>query len=186
MASLTTDLGDRKKRKTAIRQRSSAKIKNTTKKAIAHPIGAHPVEGYSVDDQIGYMLRVAFQQHTSIFNSMMIEGLTQAQFAALTRLIEVGPCSHNRLGRLIALDAPTIKGVIDRLRARGLLVSEADPNHRTRRNVRLTAQGLRTTRKAIEVGKRITERTIASLSPGERDAMTSILRRIGGQRYRSV
>src|ERR1035441_5001577 len=65
---------------------------------------------YVLDDQVGFMLRVALQRHTSIFTTRMIEGLTQTQFAALAKLAEVGPCSQNHLGRLIYLDAATIKG----------------------------------------------------------------------------
>ena len=53
----------------------------------------------------------------------MIEGLTQTQFAALAKLHEVGPCSQNQLGRLIYLDAATIKGVVDRLSARGFVTA---------------------------------------------------------------
>jgi len=70
---------------------------------------------YVLDDQGGFLMRVAMQRHTSIFTSRMIEGLTQTQFAALAKLYEVGPCSQNHLGRLIYLDAATIKGVVDRL-----------------------------------------------------------------------
>src|SRR5262247_1004388 len=77
--------------------------------------------GYVLDDQAGFLMRVAMQRHTSIFTSRMIEGLTQTQFAALAKLYEVGPCSQNYLGRLIYLDAATIKGVVDRLHLRGLL-----------------------------------------------------------------
>ena len=68
-----------------------------------------------LDEQVGFLMRVAMQRHTSIFMSRMIEGLTQTQFAALAKLYEVGPCSQNHLGRLIYLDAATIKGVVDRL-----------------------------------------------------------------------
>jgi hypothetical protein len=66
---------------------------------------------YVLDDQAGFLMRVAMQHHTSIFTSRMIEGLTQTQFAALAKLYEVGPCSQNHL----YLDAATIKGVVDRL-----------------------------------------------------------------------
>ena len=56
---------------------------------------------YVLDEQVGFLLRVAMQRHTSIFTSRMIDGLTQTQFAALAKLYEVGPCSQNHLGRLI-------------------------------------------------------------------------------------
>jgi hypothetical protein len=78
-------------------------------------------------------LRVALQRHTAIFTTRMVEGLTQTQFAALAKLAEAGPCSQNHLGRLIYLDAATIKGAVDRLGARGFLTALNDPNDRRRR-----------------------------------------------------
>ena len=66
--------------------------------------------GYVLDDQAGFLMRIAMQRHTSIFASRMVADLTQTQFAALAKLHEVGPCSQNHLGRLIYLDAATIKG----------------------------------------------------------------------------
>src|SRR5215813_10259059 len=93
---------------------------------------------YVLDNQVGFLMRVAMQRHTSIFTSRMIEGLTQTQFAALAKLFEVGPCSQNHLGRLIYLDAATIKGVVDRLLGRGFVTTGHDPQDRRRRAVMLT------------------------------------------------
>ncbi len=81
------------------------------------------------------------QRHTSIFMSEMTDKLTQTQFAALARLLEVGPCSQNHLGRLIYLDAATIKGVVDRLKLRRLITTQDDPNDRRRRAITLTEKG---------------------------------------------
>ncbi len=78
---------------------------------------------YALDEQVGFLLRVAMQRHTAIFTGRMVEGLTQTQFAALAKLFEVGPCSQNYLGRLIYLDAATIKGVVDRLALRGFVTA---------------------------------------------------------------
>jgi hypothetical protein len=99
---------------------------------------AEPAGGYVLDEQVGFLMRVAVQRHTSIFTGRMIEGLTQTQFAALAKLHEVGPCSQNHLGRLIYLDAATIKGVVDRLGIRGFVTALADPKDRRRRAVALT------------------------------------------------
>src|SRR5437763_13623296 len=82
--------------------------------------------GYRLEDQVGFVLRQAQQRHTALFSSLMIEGLTPTQWAALAKLAEVGASSQNRLGRLTAMDAATIKGVIDRLNARGLTQARAD------------------------------------------------------------
>jgi len=69
-------------------------------------IGIGQDEGrYVVNEQIGYLLRVAMQRHKAIFTAMMVDDLTQTQFATLAKLFENGPTSQNLLGRLIALDA---------------------------------------------------------------------------------
>src|SRR3954463_4508853 len=106
---------------------------------------------YVLDEQVGFLLRVAMQRHTSIFSARMIEGLTQTQFAALAKLHEVGPCSQNHLGRLICLDAATIKGVVDRLSARNLVTALNDPSDRRRRAVALTERGRLVTEAAMDV-----------------------------------
>src|SRR5690348_17905502 len=115
--------------------------------------------GYLLDEQVGFLMRVTMQRHTSIFTARMIEGLTQTQFAALAKLYEVGPCSQNHLGRLIYLDAATIKGVVDRLAARRLLTVMNDANDRRRRAVALTERGRQLIVAAMAVAAQITAET---------------------------
>ena len=134
---------------------------------------------YVLDDQVGFLLRVAMQRHTAIFTTRMIEGLTQTQFAALAKLAEAGPCSQNQLGRLIYLDAATIKGVVDRLGARGFVTALNDPNDRRRRAVALTERGRQVTAVAQLVASEITAATLAPLSEGERRAMVTLLKKLG-------
>ncbi|HEX4409096.1 MAG TPA: MarR family winged helix-turn-helix transcriptional regulator [Xanthobacteraceae bacterium] len=140
--------------------------------------GASATNGYVLDDQIGFLLRVAMQRHTSIFMSQMIGELTQPQFAALAKLLEVGPCSQNHLGRLIYLDASTIKGIIDRLQLRGLVATCADPSDKRRRAVTLTEKGRRTTEAATEVAAKITKKTLAPLTGEEQKAALKFLRKL--------
>ena len=147
------------------------------KLAAVPPDAAH--EGrYVLDAQIGFLLRVTMQRHTSIFMSQMVEGLTQTQFAALAKLHEVGPCSQNHLGRLIYLDAATIKGVVDRLALRGFVTAMSDPNDRRRRAVALTKRGQQATEDAMKVAARITADTLAPLSADERRQVLALLDRL--------
>ena len=134
---------------------------------------------YVLDGQVGFLLRVAMQRHTSIFMAQMIEGLTQTQFAALAKLHEVGPCSQNHLGRLIYLDAATIKGVVDRLNARGFLTAQSDPNDRRRRAVALTKRGQQVTEAAMKIATKITADTLAPLTAEERRQVIALLERLG-------
>jgi DNA-binding MarR family transcriptional regulator len=143
---------------------------------IVQPVAEPAVPAaYQVDDQIGFLMRVAMQRHTAIFTARMIEGLTQTQFAALAKLHEVGPCSQNHLGRLICLDAATIKGVVDRLSARGLVTALNDPVDRRRRAIALTDRGRLVTEAAIDVAAEITAATLAPLTAEEQRQVTRLL-----------
>jgi DNA-binding MarR family transcriptional regulator len=131
---------------------------------------------YRLDEQVGFLLRVAMQRHTAIFTARMIEGLTQTQFAALAKLHDVGLCSQNHLGRLICLDAATIKGVVDRLSARGLVTALNDPSDRRRRAVALTDRGWLVTEAAMDVAAEISAATLAPLSAEEQRQVTRFLK----------
>ncbi|HEX5508902.1 MAG TPA: MarR family transcriptional regulator [Pseudolabrys sp.] len=134
--------------------------------------------GYVLDRQIGFLMRVAMQRHTAIFTSRMIEGLTQTQFAALSKLFEVGACSQNHLGRLIYLDAATIKGVVDRLAARRLLTVMDDTSDRRRRAVALTDRGRQVIAAAMAVAAQITAETLAPLSAEEQRVAVKLLKKL--------
>jgi DNA-binding MarR family transcriptional regulator len=134
--------------------------------------------GYALDEQVGFLMRIAVQRHTSIFMSRMIEGLTQTQFAALAKLLEVGPCSQNHLGRLIYLDAATIKGVVDRLGVRGFVTALADPTDRRRRAVALTERGREVTQAAVLIAAEITTETLAPLTAQEQRIVAELLKKL--------
>jgi DNA-binding MarR family transcriptional regulator len=133
---------------------------------------------YRLDDQVGFLLRVAMQRHTAIFMSRIIRGLTQTQFAALAKLREVGHCSQNQLGRLIYLDAATTKGVVDRLEARGLVTARPDARDRRRRAIALTEKGRAAADAAVKVARQITRQTLVPLTAAEQRAVIGLLRKL--------
>ncbi|MET0443736.1 MarR family winged helix-turn-helix transcriptional regulator [Tardiphaga sp.] len=142
------------------------------------PASAEVPGGYELDAQVGFLLRVAMQRHTSIFMSNMVDELTQTQFAVMAKLNEVGPCSQNHLGRLVYLDAATIKGVVDRLGLRDLVATGADPNDRRRRAVSLTEKGSRVVEAAIGVAADVTAKTLRPLTVDEQRTLTRLLKKI--------
>lgn len=95
---------------------------------------------YDLDGQVGFLLRRATQRHLALF-ARQIPALTSTQFAALAKLYQLGPTSQNALGRATAMDAATIKGVIDRLRKKGLVASTRDAEDQRRIFVELTKVG---------------------------------------------
>ena len=133
---------------------------------------------YKLDDQVGFVLRQAQQRHATLFASLMIEGLTPTQWAALAKLAEVGASSQNRLGRLTAMDAATIKGVIDRLATRGFVSASADADDGRRLLVDLTPLGAEVYARAEPVAREITAQTLAPLAEDERRVLVALLRRL--------
>ena len=83
--------------------------------------------GYRLEDQVGFYLRRAGQRHAAIFAGHMADELTPTQWAALVKLAEHHSVSQNLLGRETAMDAATIKGVVDRLSKRGFVATSPDP-----------------------------------------------------------
>jgi DNA-binding MarR family transcriptional regulator len=78
--------------------------------------------GYDIGQQMGFLLRQAHQRHVALFQGAMPElDLTPTQFNALIRVVEAGAVGQNQLGRLSAMDPPTIQGVVRRLQERGLV-----------------------------------------------------------------
>jgi len=139
---------------------------------------APKAHGYRLDDQVGFVLRQAQQRHTTLFSALMIEGLTPTQWAALARLAEVGRASQNRLGRLTAMDAATIKGVIDRLNARGFTGTRPDPADARRLLVELTPLGADVFARGEPLAREITAQTLAPLDEDERTTLVKLLRRL--------
>jgi MarR family transcriptional regulator, lower aerobic nicotinate degradation pathway regulator len=130
---------------------------------------------YKLDMQIGFRLRVALQQHTDIFFKTMEFGLTQAQFAAMARLYETGPCSQNQLGRLAALDSASIVGVVSRLKARKFISTRKSVDDRRRVIVELTPAGRQTVRKAVRLGQKANAQTLSVLTASQQRQLIELL-----------
>jgi DNA-binding MarR family transcriptional regulator len=133
---------------------------------------------YVLDEQIGFILRQVSQRHAMIFARDIGAELTPTQWAALSKLAETGPCSQNQLGRLTAMDVATIKGVIDRLTARGLTETSADPEDGRRLRVSLTRAGQQLTERVASNALAITRETLAPLDPREREMLIALLDRL--------
>jgi DNA-binding MarR family transcriptional regulator len=133
---------------------------------------------YILEEQIGFILRQVWQRHATIFAKEIGINLTSAQWAALAKLTEIGPCSQNQLGRLTAMDVATIKGVIDRLTARGLTETSPDPEDGRRLLVSLTRAGQQMAEKAAPNALAITKETLAPLDAKERETLLTLLSRL--------
>jgi MarR family transcriptional regulator, lower aerobic nicotinate degradation pathway regulator len=144
-----------------------------------HPSPAEiDLGGYRLEDQVGFYLRKAGQRHGAIFARRMEDDLTPTQWAALVKIAEVNSISQNRLGRETAMDAATIKGVVDRLLRRGLVSTQTDPLDSRRNLIGLTEKGRELVALKLPVASALTEETLTGLSPQERKSLLELLRRI--------
>ena len=129
---------------------------------------------YRLEDQIGFKLRLANQKHLEVFSRLMPD-VTPTQFAVLAKLNETGSISQNHLGRLVGMDAATTKGVVDRLKKKGFLVSAQSQKDLRRLDISLTPEGQMFTIKNIANARHISARTAANLSPRELDRLLDLL-----------
>jgi DNA-binding MarR family transcriptional regulator len=135
------------------------------------------MDDYHLQDQVGFILRKANQRHLAIF-AARISDLTPPQFAALAKLHEIGETSQNQLGALIAMDAATVKGVIDRLKARGLVDFGKHEADKRLLMVKLTVDGVAMIERLIPLAEEITRETLAPLTGREIATLMRLLSKI--------
>lgn len=135
--------------------------------------------GYVLERQTGFVLRKVHQRASEIFFRVMAEfEVTPQQFSTLVKLDDVGEASQNQLGRLVAMDPATTRGVVDRLKQRRLVRVRPDPAHGRRRLVGLTGAGRALAAAMRERAHRVTAEILAPLSGPERQRLSQLLAKL--------
>jgi DNA-binding MarR family transcriptional regulator len=142
-----------------------------------YPVSMAKPPKYVLDDQIGYVLRRVTQRHLSLFSEAIPE-VTTTQFAVMARLAELGPLSQNHLGRETAMDAATIKGVVDRLARQGLVETTPDLEDRRRLTVGLTTAGAALFAQRVPTALAISAKTLDPLGADEQRQLLALLARL--------
>jgi DNA-binding MarR family transcriptional regulator len=136
-------------------------------------------EDYTFSDQVGFLLRRTYQRHLAIFQEHASDPqLTSVQFSTLCALRDGGPQSQGELVKATGVDQATIRGIIDRLKARRLIALSKDREDARKVIVSLTNAGAKILKEMIPRAKEITELTFGTLNPGERTALVYTLRRM--------
>ncbi|WP_434625848.1 MarR family winged helix-turn-helix transcriptional regulator [Azospirillum sp. B2RO_4] len=137
---------------------------------------------YVFSDQIGHLLRRAYQRHLAIFQRNACDPqLTSVQFVTLCAIRDNGPSSLIELVKSTAIDQATIRGIVDRLKARGLISQTSDAQDRRKVINCLTDEGRQLLADMVPCAKRISELTMGQLNPAERLAVTHVLQKMIAQ-----
>jgi len=134
---------------------------------------------YQFSDQIGHLLRRAYQHHAAIFQQHILDSnLTAAQFVTLCAIRDMRSCSLSDVVKVTAIDQGTIRGIVERLKSRDLIVLSHDETDRRKVLVSLSASGSQLVAETVPLATEITEATYGKLNPAERLALVFLLRKM--------
>ncbi|HFF9781070.1 MarR family winged helix-turn-helix transcriptional regulator [Serratia marcescens] len=136
-------------------------------------------ENYHFTEQVGHLLRKVYQRHVAIFQQNVGDSqLTAVQFITLCAVRDMGPSSLTELVQVTAVDQATIRGIVERLKARELITVTPDPIDRRKVVVGLTDAGGALLAETVPQAAKITELTFGTLNPAERIALIFLLNKM--------
>lgn len=136
-------------------------------------------ESYDFSQQIGHLLRRAYQRHTAIFQKHCIDQqLTAIQFVVLCVIGDNTPCFLTTISRAAALDPATTRGVVERLCNRKLISLAPDTEDRRRVVARLQHDGRKLMNAMKPYSLQISNATMRGLNPAEQVALKFLLIKI--------
>jgi len=139
----------------------------------------HAETDYVFTEQVGHLLRKAYQRHMMIFQELSCEpNLTAPQFIALCTVQSMVSCSITDIVAATAVDQATMRGVIDRLKSKGWIYLSADSKDRRKVMISLSEVGIELLEKMIPCAQNITEATMGGLNPAERVALMFLLKKM--------
>ena len=134
---------------------------------------------YVFSEQVGHLLRKAYQWHMSIFQDLSCEpNLTAPQFVALCTIQEMGSCSITDIVKATAVDQATMRGVVERLKSKEWINLSEDPNDRRKVVIQLSESGADLVARMVPCAKEVTEATLGNLNPAERVALIYLLKKM--------
>lgn len=136
---------------------------------------------YQFSEQIGHLLRRAYQRHMAIFQETVPDStLTPSQFVVLCTVRDHQGCEVGKIVAATALDEPSVRGIVERLKWRGLLNADHEPGDARRMKMSLTDAGRQLAEKTVPFAEQISELTFGDLKPEERAELIKLVRRISG------
>jgi DNA-binding MarR family transcriptional regulator len=134
---------------------------------------------YHFSEQVGHLLRRAYQRHVAIFQKLIPDSqLTAGQFVVMSAVLDHTPCSLSDLVGATAIDQATIRGIVGRLKDRELIVVAHDSADKRKVTITLTQAGKALIEETVPFARRISEETFGDLNPAERMAIMYLLKKM--------
>lgn len=138
-----------------------------------------PDAAYDFSEQVGHLLRKAYQRHMAIFQQNIGNSqLTAVQFITLCAVRDHGPSSLSELIKATAVDQATIRGIVERLQARDLVTLKPAEQDKRKVIVSLTETGMQLVHETAPHALQVSELTMSRLNPAERVALLYVLRKM--------
>jgi MarR family transcriptional regulator for hemolysin len=105
-------------------------------------------------------------------------GLRKVEYSLLMLILANGPLAPKRLAQALALSAPNMSMLLDRLQERGLLRRERSQVDRRSQNVVLTSAGAQVARDSAAAAAPMEQALFDRLSPAEHGMLIELLRKV--------
>ncbi|WP_110686409.1 MarR family winged helix-turn-helix transcriptional regulator [Salinicola aestuarinus] len=136
-------------------------------------------ECHTFTDQVGHLLRRAYQRHTALFQQQSLDSqLTPIQFVTLSALHDRGASSLTQLVKATSIDLATIRGVIKRMQSRGWIETTSDPSDQRKVIVGVTAAGNALLVEMWPRARQVSSMTMKGLNVAERVALIHLLEKM--------
>jgi len=107
-------------------------------------------------------------------------GLRKVEYSLLLLLMANGPQAPKRLGQALALSAPNLTLLLDKLQERGLILRERSQTDRRSQNIVLTAAGAQLAEQGAAAAAPMEAALSDRLSHAERLMLIELLRKVSG------
>lgn len=134
---------------------------------------------YQFSEQIGHLLRRAYQRHVAIFQKAVPDAhLTASQFVVLCTIRDHPNCDVVDVVKATAIDEVSVRGIIERLKWREMLSAKHEPGDTRHLDLSLTPAGTALVAETVPYAQQISEETFGEMTTDERATLLKLLRRI--------
>lgn len=136
------------------------------------------MSAFDVSESPGYLIRRAHQIVMAAFAEETGGEITPVQFGILAILMSGEPLDLITVAERMALDPSTCGTTVERLARKGWIERNADPLDRRRKLIRISQAGRKAFAQYRDAVGSVQQLVLEPLSPHERDAFLSSLRKL--------